>query len=100
MPSLRAGLLTLLLLRQILHKSPVAARVNVNVADVLFDDHHVRLVQEWKHRHIAANNLLGLRIKWTGDRVDVGVLSIVKDLIQFRITVTAAIEAAGLAGNF
>ena len=59
--------------RQIFHEPPITARVNVDIADVLFRDDHVGLVPEGKHRQIAADDLLGPRIKRLRLCVIVGV---------------------------
>ena len=44
--------------RQILHESPITAGVDVNIADALFSDDHVRLIPEWKYRRVVADYLL------------------------------------------
>ncbi len=48
--------------RQILYEAPIAARIDVNIPDGLFGNHHVGLVPQRKHRHISTNYLLSLRV--------------------------------------
>src|SRR5438874_13731544 len=81
----------LLSYRQILHESPITAGVDVNIADALCSDDHVRLIPERKHRHIATDDVLGLRVQRCSLRVIVSVRSFRENRIEFRVAVTAAI---------
>ncbi len=53
----------LLSYRQIPHESPITAGVDVNVADALFGNDHVRLIPERKYRRVVADYLLNLGVE-------------------------------------
>ena len=63
----------------------------MNVADVFPDDNHVRLIPEGKHRHVAADDFLGPRIKRLRLCVIVSVRRLVQNLIEFSISIATAI---------
>src|SRR6266571_9546399 len=73
----------------------------MNVADVLPGNHHVRLIPERKHRHIAADDLLRLRVERRGFGVIVSVSSFVEKLIKLRVFVSASIaRGSSFSWNF
>src|SRR5947209_5658599 len=73
----------------------------MNVADVLFGDDHVCLIPQRKHRYIAADDLLRLRVERRGFGVIVSVSSFVEKLIKLRVFVSASIaRGSSFSWNF
>src|SRR5688500_4159521 len=48
---------------QILDEAPVAARIHLNVSDILARDHDVRLIPHRKHRYVATHHVLNLLVE-------------------------------------
>src|SRR5205823_4819040 len=71
--------------------APIAAGVYLNISDTLLANHHVSLIPQRKDGHVAADDVLGLRIKRRGPGVVVGVHGLREDLIELRIAIAAAI---------
>src|SRR5712691_6418337 len=53
----------LLSYRQVLYESPITAGVDVNVANALFGDDHIRLIPKRKYRRVVADYLLNLGVE-------------------------------------
>src|SRR5262249_40994602 len=75
----------------VLHKSPITARVHIDIANALLGNHHVRLIPKREHRHVAANDFLCLRIERSGPGMIVNVRSFVENLVEIRIAVATAV---------
>src|SRR5438132_10743236 len=96
----RAGM-SVLLHGQVAHKAPVAAGVDLDIADGLLCYHHVRLVPKRKQWHVAADNCLGLCVERGSLRVIIGIDGFLKNGVELLILIAAAVFCrATLGGDF
>src|SRR6266480_4475170 len=48
---------------QVSYKAPIAARIHLNIADVLAGNDNIGLIPQRKHRQLAAHDFLDLRVE-------------------------------------
>src|SRR5438874_11350890 len=81
----------LLCYRQILHESPIAAGVDMNIANALFGDHHVRLIPERKYRRVVADYLLNPGVERDCLLSVPGLDRLFQKLVERDVAVTATV---------
>src|SRR5437867_2691322 len=86
--------------RHIPYKRPIAARIDLNISHVLLRDDHVCLIPEGKHRNIAADNFLNLRIKLSRLLAVYGNSSFLQQRIELAVAITTAILRRARFGRY
>ena len=90
--ALPAHSIKLLLNRQVLHKAPVAAGVNLNIPNALPGDDCVCLIPERHDWHVAANDLLNLRVELFRLFAIEGVNCFPDQRVEFLVAVATTIS--------
>src|ERR1051325_1309317 len=101
LPSWRALRELLFFNGQVSDKSPIAARININISHRFLRDDDVGLIPQGQHRHVATDNLLDARIELFSLVAIESIYRLVDEAIELPIAVAAAISrGARFGGNF